>query len=56
MRKNVRGQIKEGFVPANRLRLLQAPVAGRQSSKGDALKAVKREVSRGLTIRKTPSG
>ncbi|KAL5964605.1 Spectrin alpha chain [Taenia solium] len=55
VRKNVRGQQKEGFVPANRLRLLQAPVAGRQSSKGDALRAVKREVSRGLTIRKTPS-
>ncbi|KAH9280373.1 Spectrin beta chain, non-erythrocytic 1 [Echinococcus granulosus] len=55
VRKNVRGQQKEGFVPANRLRLLQAPVAGRQGSKADALKAVKREVSRGLTIRKAPS-
>ncbi|VDK20324.1 unnamed protein product, partial [Taenia asiatica] len=55
VRKNVRGQQKEGFVPANRLRLLQAPVAGRQSSKGDALRAVKREVSRGLTIRKAPT-
>ncbi|VDM16022.1 unnamed protein product [Hydatigera taeniaeformis] len=55
IRKNVRGQQKEGFVPANRLRLLQAPVAGKKISKSDALKAVKREVSRGLTIRKTPS-
>ncbi|KAL5107304.1 Spectrin beta chain [Taenia crassiceps] len=55
VRKNVRGQQKEGFVPANRLKLLQAPAARRQSSKGAALKAVKREVSRGLTIRKTPS-
>ncbi|KAM7541962.1 hypothetical protein Aperf_G00000017227 [Anoplocephala perfoliata] len=55
VRRNVRGQRNEGFVPANRLKLLVAPDAGKTGSNADALKAVKREATRGLSIRRTPS-
>ncbi|VDL15838.1 unnamed protein product [Hymenolepis diminuta] len=55
VRRNVRGQRNEGFVPANRLKLLVAPVIRKGSSSADALKAVKREATRGLSIRRTPS-
>lgn len=56
IRRNVKGPRNEGFVPANRLRLLVEPVTRRDSSNSDALKAVKREVTRGLSFRRTPSG
>lgn len=56
VRRNVRGQRNEGFVPANRLKLIVAPVIRKGSSNADALKAVKREATRGLSIRRTPSG
>lgn len=56
VRRSVRGSRKEGFAPANRLRILQAPVVRQKSSKKDAIRAVKREVTRGLTIRRNPSG
>ncbi|VDL98088.1 unnamed protein product [Schistocephalus solidus] len=53
--KTTNGIGREGFVPASRLRLTQAPVLRRDSSKKDALLAVKRGVSRGLSIRRSPS-
>ncbi|VDO08241.1 unnamed protein product [Rodentolepis nana] len=55
VRRNVRGQRNEGFVPANRLKLLVAPVVRKKSSNAEALKVVKREATRGLSIRRTPS-
>nr|VZI39946.1 unnamed protein product [Spirometra erinaceieuropaei] len=55
IRKTINGIQREGFVPANRLRLIQAPVLRRESSKKDAHLAVKRGVSRGLSIRRVPS-
>lgn len=56
IRRNVRGQRNEGFAPANRLKLLVAPAVRKVSSNTEAFKAVKREATRGLSIRKTPSG
>uniref|UniRef100_A0A5K3EGH0 SH3 domain-containing protein n=1 Tax=Mesocestoides corti TaxID=53468 RepID=A0A5K3EGH0_MESCO len=55
IRRNVRSQRNEGYVPSNHLKLLEAPVTRRTSSTKDALKAVKREATRGLSIRRAPS-
>lgn len=56
LRPNAQKGHGEGFVPANRLRLIEAPEAGSPAQSKDALKAVQREVTRGFSIRRDPSG